>query len=296
MFGFTKNSFINASNEEKTTIVMGGVSADSHIQSAWSKPLAAKFVSITCIGPGGQGGAGSTSTGGGGGGAGVVTSVIYPAVVIPDVIYLLAANGRPGETPNGNTVSTNYASVVSVSPYYDSTSSSSDLLCYASGGNRGRSANGVTVGAAGGSVSADTLSSAPWMSLGLWQSLGGPAGTAGGSSGVPPTTITALASSIVTGGTGGSFAGSTDNASIVGAGLIPTIVAPSVAPSDAPAGFWGWKPICGTGGPGGGGGVGTGGRGGNGTFGSGGGGGGRGSVTGGTGGDAGPGIILVTWW
>jgi len=301
MFSFSTNPFIQASNEGKTTF-LGGCAlppADHAITpftvQAWSIPREAKFVLFTCFGPGGQGGAGSTSAGGGGGGSGNITSILYPTKLIPEIVYLYAGNSLAGESPGGGNIPTVYFSAVALVPDL-LTKVASKLLNYSGGGTRATSAITTTPGSAGSTSAATTIIDASFMSLGTWNTLVGGNGTNGGTSGTAPTDITALASSLVCGGTGGSYAGTTQNAAITGAGIIPTIIAPATAPSDAPPGFWSWKPICGTGGPGGGGGIGTGGTGGNGSYGSGGGGGGRGSVTGGNGGDGGPGLVIVTWW
>lgn len=300
MFGFTKNALMQNSNEEKTTIIRGGISLGGYVQSAWSKPSEARFVCITCIGPGGWGGAGSTGAGGGGGGAGVTTSVIYPAVVLPQTIYLFAGNALPGEVFGGGQGISAYSSFVSIIADPD-VAVASDYLCYADGGNEGGSASGATAGTAGTSIAANSLTNAPRMALGIWQSLLGPAGTAGATSAASATAVTALASSILSGGTGGGYNGTFVAGNITGSGIVPTLTAPTGTSGGAgTAGFWSWKPMCGTGGTGGAPDSATvdkiGGKGGAGAFGCGGGGGGLGSNAGGDGGDGGPGLVFVTWW
>ena len=65
---------------------------------SWTKRKTASMVHILLIGSGGNGGLGvaganSTAAGGGGGGSGGQTSVLIPAYMLPDTIYVSLAYG-----------------------------------------------------------------------------------------------------------------------------------------------------------------------------------------------------------
>ena len=106
---------------------------------SWTKKKTANMVHILLIGSGGNGGLGvaganSTAAGGGGGASGGQTSVLIPAYMIPDVLFLSLAYG-------GSAV----ASYVS----FDRSIAAQSVLALAQPGGNGGNAVGATAGAAG---------------------------------------------------------------------------------------------------------------------------------------------------
>lgn len=68
----------------------------------WEKPPGVSLVSITCVGPGSDGGAGASAVsgtaklGGFGGGSGAVTTGIFSASMLPDTLYITNGAGNSG--------------------------------------------------------------------------------------------------------------------------------------------------------------------------------------------------------
>ena len=68
----------------------------------WEKPPGVSLVSITCVGPGSDGGTGgsavqgTTKLGGFGGGSGAVTTGIFSASMLPDTLYITNGAGNSG--------------------------------------------------------------------------------------------------------------------------------------------------------------------------------------------------------
>lgn len=258
---------------------------------AWVKPSGIKFVQFVCIGGGGGGGRPSVASGsgGGGGGSGAITSVIYAAKTLEDVLYVQPGLGGPGATTTGSTGTAGSISIVSRTIG----TAVGQRIC------SGAPGSGGTAGAGGAPGGIATTANIP-LSTG-----GQPFFTIGvtGSTGVGAASQTAYAVSIVTGGAGGGTGTNIAGGNITGAYNLPTISGgigrQTTAAGAGEHGIWLWKPMSGTGGAGGGGvSTGTGGAGGNGAFGCGGGGGG-GAATGGTtgnGGNGGSGLIIISCW
>lgn len=244
----------------------------------WQKPRNCKFIWIMCIGGGTGGGGGTSGTGGAGnapgglgGTSGAITRALFPANVLPDILYVQTGKGGAGGNPGVlGGVATN--SIVSIVP---SAASSINIVCF----------SGAAVATAG------------LLSLGNFTT------TAGSFT----ADVTPLVSTIVTGGVSGGNGGTTSAvqtfsltsvslSNITTPGYTQTNVN-SGTPSNGPNGIAIWKPLFFIGGMGGGcffQNAGNGGNGGNGSYGCGGGGGGGAyNGIGGTGGSGGDGLVII---
>jgi len=241
----------------------------------WVKPRGASMVRIMLIGPGGGGGNGSTTVGGGGGGSGAVTSWIGPAMFVPDVLRITIGAGGISSAPGASTT------VV-----YQAKDGTGYELLNGQAGDSG--ANAVTPGGAGSAMLANQFTAA-----GIFTSIAGQAGVAGGSSGAgtnqPVSTTTFLS-----GGAGGS--GATAN---IGGRVSPNYGYPALPNTPAGGtvaganGYFITQPILvGCGGAGGSTNQATGSAGGRGGIGCGGGGAGED----GTGGRGGDGAVFIWTW
>lgn len=77
----------------------------------WVKPRGISMVHILCLGQGGNGAsatAGATSAGGAGGGSGAQSSLLIPARMLPDILYVSGGAGGAG---------TAVASIVAARPF-----------------------------------------------------------------------------------------------------------------------------------------------------------------------------------
>jgi hypothetical protein len=280
----------------------------------WQKPSNASIVSIFVIGGGGGGGSGPTQlnggvaniAGGGGGGSSAYAFGLFPAMYLPDTIYIQVGYGGAG-APSG--LSTAAGSAGSLS-YVSSTPGStfiSDLILASGNAAPG---GGAASGAGGSAGSVFTLATSTISQMAM---VSGAAGAAGGAgvSGNNGTSITPTL--ILSPGAGGGGKSSTatlfDGGSITAYGPAPAVAAGAKATSSTTIGSDGqngvvWllnpnNPLFFTGGSGGGASnANQGGRGGNGGYGCGGGGGGNGSSTtggAGGGGKGGDGIVIITW-
>jgi hypothetical protein len=310
------------SNTENTKIFYA--TGGTNDWQTWQKPRGAKFIQIFCLGGGASGGsgyrgaAGSVRAGAGGGGSGGIARVLYPAFLLPDVLYIQVGLG--GASPAGTTAtsgSTGNAggiSYVSISP----TASAVSILAQSSTATAlgGAATLSSTTNAGGAAATVWTTTSSPFTALGILTLV---AGVAGGISTNANTgavvNVQALSQSIITGGAGAggnnlTVAGSptaTPGASILSASVILTTSIPggltgSIIGAGNPgsSGYGSLSPFCGVGGSGGSGqasGSFTAGRGGDGWYGCGGGGGGTSVVTtgtGGAGGKGGDGLVIIT--
>ena len=285
----------------------------------WQKPSGIKFIYFYVIGSGGAGGGGRTGGfnsggGGGGGGSSAISIGVYPAFMLPDILYVQVGKG-PNGAAAGSGAASGALSYVSIEP-----NTTAINIIMASGGTAaGGGGGGTNTGGGGGSVgSAGTVWSYtvnPLAKVGMITTIAGQAGSLGG------TNLPAAGGNItpiipVTGGTGGggvTTGGTPSNGgNIVGSGFLSTLSG-GTGGNPPGAGTSGYCPIAPspqsysnqimffTGGTGGGASTNaasvTGGTGGNASFGSGGGGGGASySGTGGTGGRGGDGLVLITCW
>lgn len=262
------------------------------------------MVSILCIGGGGGGGDGfvgepSAAGGGGGGGSGGQTSLLVPAFVLPDTLYVSVGNGgEHGVSGNG--------SYVCVHPDF----TANTALLRAREGRPGAVGSATAGGTAGAGASTASISLTSLAGLGIYLSILGQAGTNGGFTGNGPDNGMPTNGLIVRGGSGGGSQpadGALGNSGghLAGAGIFSTLYRGTggLAVSNGGNGNNGFinTPLFyygGTGGGSGGGTSGNGGNGGEGSYGCGGGGGGaaRTGNTAGIGGKGGDGLVIITCW
>ena len=289
----------------------------------WHKPNDINFIQFYVIGSGGAGAGGRTGAvnsggGGGGGGSSSISIGVFPAFLLPDVLYVQVGKGITGSTA-GVGAASGELSYVSISPDISSTTNivmqSGDSPA---GGGGGGTNTGTGAGAAGSAGAAWTFTNYAYGKLGMITSVVGQAGGAGGAN-TPANAPNITPALPVTGGSGGGSnnAGGTSQGlpgNITGSGFLPTITGGTSNVADnvsrgGKAGFMGLKPgtesymnlpMMFTGGSGGGAGGNTGysgGTGGDGSFGSGGGGGGASySSIGGSGGRGGDGLVIISCW
>lgn len=154
----------------------------------YNKPRGASMLYIFMFGAGAGGGGGVVATSrGGGGGSGAQATLIIPAILLPDILYIQVAAGGIGGTgtsaapanTGGNALS---HSIVSVEPSA-STAPNAFLLqsgnVLATGGQGGQSAAAGT-GGAGGTVG--VISNNCLAGLGIFNFIAGTVGNTGSSS------------------------------------------------------------------------------------------------------------------
>jgi hypothetical protein len=253
-------------------------SSGSNYWQTWQKPRGCKFIWMMAIG-GGNGGAGMSTSAiaeVNGGGSGAITRALFPANVLPDILYVQPGVGGTGgasgagSSNNGNIGGRSYVSIVA------SSSDNMNIVCV----------SGTTPAAYNSAEGAASPSNANLLSLGTYTSTAGQAGPTGAD--VTPFSITL------------TCAGASNNVgNLAGRGIAtsflnPTISGGTIGGGNGNSGYWSWKPMFGIGGTSGGGNnAGTGGRGGDGGYGCGGGTGGYGSVAGGAGGNGGNGLVII---
>lgn len=269
---------------------------------SWSKRKTASMVHILLIGCGANGGLGavganSTAAGGGGGASGGQTSVLIPAHLIPDTLFLSLAYGGAA-----------IASYVS----FDRSTLANSVLALANGGGNGGNASGVTAGTAGAAAAVATLAAMCRAGAGIVQLLAGQAGVAGGTTGAgvsvsAPTTGLYVAAAASGGGLPAAAAVGSVGGAFTGSGVWQSLPAATSAgaSSNGNHGASGyeysngiWLPTPAGGGASGGGTSGNGGNGGNGGPGCGGAGSGA-AITGATAGligIGGPAVCVITQW
>jgi hypothetical protein len=272
--------------DQQTAVQAGG-------WKTWTKPPGCSWVYILMIGAGGGGGrgaGGSVATVPGPGGAASGGTLIIPAIMLPDTLYIRPGKGGAG----GASASTAGAAGDSTDiALYPSNATNQWILMECAGAGGGAAV--TTVGTGGSAL----FSASPWTKLGLLASWGGTAGVANNNiPGVNPTCPG------VSGGNGAT-AGSNQSA------IAPYPVISGGAGTTGGAGGHGlnankridplmFNPssLLFTGGAGGGGitTVATAGAGGNGAYGCGGGGGGTGNIASavsGNGGNGGDGLVII---
>jgi hypothetical protein len=162
----------------------------------WEKPRGISTIHITCFGAGGGGGSGlggaSFGFGAGGGGSGGQTTLLIPAHVLPDVLYVSPGKGGRGATSDGLSVLNGIASYVSIAPSIDAIY----VVCFANGGfgsiSQGAGAGGIVV----------TQANALMSSQGFFFALAGHAGGSGNSAALRNVTYPATGL-LLSGGAGG---------------------------------------------------------------------------------------------
>lgn len=174
----------------------------------WRKPRGVKMVYLLGVGGGGSGGTGlntgTTSGGGAGGVSGTQSSVLIPAMLIPDTLYIQAGAGGQGPTTSGAQGVAGQPTYVSIEP--STTLTSNMTLLYSLGGTVTSATVATTTagGLAGTAAAASAIGNMPLAGRGFYSLLGGNAGSAGGASTGSPTAITPPQTGLMlTGGTGG---------------------------------------------------------------------------------------------
>lgn len=309
--------FSHLPNSSQYNKVFYGTSSSNW--QVWTKPDNISFVYMYVIGAGGAGGGGRTgainSGGGGGGGASSSISVaLYPAFLVPDILYINVGIGSAG-APAGTGAASGALSYVSTQPSTTAIFILAQSGDAAAGGGGGGTNTGTGAGVGGTAGTIWTYTSYPLSRLGMVTSVSGQNGSAGGGN-IPSSGVSVTPILTVTGGAGGggvSAGGSPlGGGNINGSGFLPSILGGALSTSGVGGsgnhGFIGLKPTTESymnlptmyTGAGGGGAAGNpsgtnGGVGGNGSYGSGGGGGGASYAgTGGSGGRGGDGLVLIT--
>ena len=95
----------NIADDSAKKQVFYAVSSGSTQWQTWQKPNGAKMVHIYILGGGGGGGSGRTggiNTGGGGGGGGstAISIGLFPACMLPDILYVSVGKGGTGGVSN----------------------------------------------------------------------------------------------------------------------------------------------------------------------------------------------------
>lgn len=239
----------------------------------WVKPRGASMVRFMLIGAGSGGGNGGSTTGGGGGGSGAITSWIGPAIFIPDMLQITVGKGGAAGVAGGTT------SVV-----YLANDGTGYTLLTANGGTAATGTQG-----SGGAATANNYFGAS----GIFNSVAGQDGAVGGGTGAGGS-VTASATTFLSGGAGGAGANITNGTVTPNYGYPASVATPGGA-NKGQDGYFFIQPIpVGRGGAGGGSTTSSGGVGGVGGLGCGGGGAGEDSLTGG--GLGGDGAVFIWAW
>lgn len=279
----------------------------------WTKPRGINWVYMIGVGAGSSGAAGTASTaaaaGGLGGGSGAQSTLLIPAIFVPQELFIsLGLGGRnAATTANATSASVSVAGTatyVAVEPTSTTTLVSNLFFIVA---------NGAASGSTGGTATAMS-GNFPLAGRGWSQNLAGGAGTAGGATQAAGGALTLPTTGImVTGGTGGGGTDSTAATQLAGGaitgvglgGTLPTLPGGTAGATGAAIGGRGTngfmvKPYMFYGGTGSGGDNFATGRfsapGGNGGPGCGGGGSGAGNVAVGRPGDGGDGFVYIISW
>lgn len=287
----------------------------------WIKPNGVTMVHMICVGGGGGGGGGQSSVnnkgGGGGGGSGGISSLMIPAIFLPDRLSILVGFGGGGGAA-ATSGTTGNGSYIAFGSGITAGTAIPNLILSALGGSPGTAGNPGSGGNGGNIVGISALG--PIGKMGIFPNLGTPtaAGISGqnGIAGASSTTLSAAGltavwnTSPLSGGGGGG--GASNSAQGNGAPIVltnpvdfangnfQTSIAGGVGSSsgggNGNSGYTSLKPFLNTGGTGGGSSSSNaGGIGGRGGYGCGGGGGG-GGTTGGRGGNGGDGVVIITSW
>lgn len=266
----------------------------------WTKPVGCNFVYMIAVGGGGAGGnggsgaAGTARGGGGGGASAAINTLLVPAFLIPDTLFIKVGRG-------GSRLTLTLGTPTIISAYRIS-SNTEYFLNASQGGQGGNGAAGGTGGA--GAAANSILTNSTLATIGKWQ---GVTATSGGSPGIisGASGNDNVLNFFNNGGGGG---GSTTSGNFSGGNIISTynqtasrtviqggaaVAGATAGQNDGGSGFFIPKRFASFGGAGGGASnTGVGGNGGNGGPGCGGGGAGAG-VTGGIGGSGGDGFAVI---
>ena len=172
----------------------------------WRKPRGVNWVYMIGVGGGGGGATGrvsaTTSGGGGGGGSGAQTTVMIPAQLVPDTLYVQAGFGGAGATTAATGGTNGGSTYVAIEPGTTLTPNMRLLVANPGSGAGAGGAAGGTAGAAGVAVA---IINNCLAGRGVYTFLAGQAGTAGGTvTPVAGTDLTVPTTGLmVTGGAGG---------------------------------------------------------------------------------------------
>lgn len=312
---FEVGGFIPSTNTNKYPYVQWFTAAgENDIWQTWRKPPGVTWIWIMAIGAGSGGGGGaaniaaSTAGGGGGGSSGAVGIYMYPAVLLPDTLYITCPPGGTGG-PGKAAGSAGSGTAGGTAGRH------TEVLCYpiqnpigfgvvARGVSSSVAGAGGTTAAGGTGGSAPTAGTTPigQEQIGMFRTINGHAGSNGGNTGVGGNS-TPPVSAWPNGGAGGA---GKQAAQAAGGSVLAVTGVPMPQISGGAAGggageygqvwnsdTWRWWS---SGGAGGGSNTsGAGGRGGDAAIGGGGGGGGGGmdSSGGGDGGNGGSGAVII---
>lgn len=273
------------SEDARTSIFYATSGSDFQV---WNKPRNCQFVYCLLMGGsggggGGQSGGAGTNRGGGGGGASsTITRALFPAMLLPNTMYILVGSGGLGGSAGSNGI----AGTVSIISAVPSSATSADNILRSGRGLQGDAGSG---GAGGLGGSLQSAVSSGYQNLSLFVAGNNVTGSSGGNADVNGGSQSSQNTSF-TGGAGGAGIISTPRlgGSVTNSGINPFTI------SAGGSGRLYMTPLLyGMGGAGGNsvdGGAGQ--NGGNGGIGCGGGGGGAGT-TGGTGGRGGDGLVII---
>jgi len=173
----------------------------------WRKPRGARWIHMIGVGGGGGGGTGFTSGAGGGGAggsSGSQTTVMIPAMFVPDVLYIQAGAGGAGATVGATLGTAGTITYVCIEPVQNVPGPASTLLL-ATGGTVGAAVPTAALGGtAPGAVAAATIAGMCLAGRGFSTLLAGQVGIAGGNAGAGGGGMSVPTPGLmVTGGTGG---------------------------------------------------------------------------------------------
>ena len=249
----------------------------------WRKSPNAKMVYILVLGAGGDGAAGAGNVGGGGGGSGGQTSVLIPALLVPDLLYVSEFANTDASSRLMGVFTHARANTLALWR--------SACVAYA---DFGASASGATAGAAGAVATAANM---PIGFGGAVFPLAGQAGATGGANGANGASISyATTGLLTTGGASGAGNAANNGGSITESLPRPTVSGGTSTMAYGSGGMFSLGGVLLPTGGGGGSGASAGGNGGSGGYGGGGGGGGGNTSSPGAGGTGGPGLIVIAQW
>ena len=306
--GYDLQQFIGTSSATVST------GAGGQQLQTWNKPRGVNWVYILAAGGGGSGSVGGNATttggGGGGGGSGSQATLLIPAFMIPDTLYILAGRGGISGTTVALAGTAGTPTYVLIEP--DTTITTNMILVQANGGSGGGAE--ATSGSPGGSGGTSPGGNALGF-RGIRLYLSGQNGGTGAARAGPAPTAIALPQTglLVSGGQGGGSGGTTitsgaaftNSTGALGQDFFPNTLAGTAAAGATPAtagstGFISKNFLMNYGGSGGGGSSATAGgiagAGGNGAPGCGGGGAGASNSSNATvarAGDGGPGFVYI---
>lgn len=191
----------------------------------WKKPRGAKFVYMIGVGGGGGGSCGNaaavtTGGGGAGGSSGGQSTVMIPAMFVPDTLYIEAGAGGAGATTSAGFGVVGQPTYVCISPYTTIAPAGTFLL--ANGGTVSATAPTTSNGGlAPGAVAAATIVGMCLAGRGFFTQVAGQVGGAGGAANASgPTVNLPTTGLMVTGGSGGGGVGSGNGGTIFFSGSL----------------------------------------------------------------------------